>query len=620
MHPGTRTCLLTALLFLSTLASAGCPKKGDCEGETCSDAGFCLEDRECAGGEICEQGVCVPARDGPCSVDTDCRAGERCEALTGKCVSTTGCTSDAACGSLERCDLATGTCIGDPGCTRDLDCSPPQTICEGGACVPGCAQSGCSGTDTCEASTGRCQPVGGCSTDAQCSPPARICEGGACVPGCGDTGCSTGWTCLAATGRCESDGSCTSDAECGAPARICHSGSCIDGCTPGGCGTEWSCNTSTGRCESGTGGCISDANCSPPAAICVGGSCTAGCTTTGCTTGTCNTSTGRCGTATTTCSTNADCSAPFPLCAGGTCVADGSSDCTTTGCTTGSLCDPYLGACEPRGTVPLGQNCTTHEQCADDYCVILGDGQGRCTRACSATHQCPVDFNCYAIPPPGTSFCLHETLIGKDYGPSPMGTACSGTVNTCQSGMCLTLVGACTDSCQHDRDCLSGDACTLLIGDFDGNYIDEVRTICFPRGFGGTTGDACSSNDQCMRGNCMGTPPGSICADPCCKSTDCPTGFTCQPVQRPGAEGLFRACGAMPPTGTAPVGSPCNRADHTPCRSAWCFEDKTGAPPYCTDTCCSDADCPSGFRCLSELFDVDGDSVFDVSQPLCQRR
>ncbi len=608
---------ILALLPLTLLGLGACASKASCPDGGCADAGVCLTDTECRGGEICEQGVCVPARSGPCTSDAECPGGRRCELLTGACVDTSGCRSDTECPSGQRCDRSTGECTSDPGCRRDVECAPPATICANGQCVDGCTVRGCAGSETCDSSSGRCVPPGGCTEDAACDPPRSICTGGTCVPGCGIDPCPDGWNCNFTTGRCVTTGACTTDAECGPPAQICYAGRCVAGCTSGSCGAGSTCDPGTGRC-SGATGCVTDTNCSPPATICEGGACVPGCTSTGCTSGTCNTGTGRCASGS-GCTSDAQCADPFPICQGGTCVSAGGG-CTQTGCPSGQLCDPYREQCEPRGTLPLGSTCTRHEECADDYCIVLGDGVGRCTRACSATHQCPLDFVCYALPPPGTSFCIHESLIGKDYGPSPPGAFCSATSNTCHSGMCLTLTGVCTDSCQHDRDCRTGEACTLLIGDFDGNGVDEVRTICMERGLGGTTGDACTANSQCMRGNCMGTPPGSVCGDPCCTSNDCPWGTTCQPVQRAGAEGLFRACGAATPTGDAPVGSPCNRADHTPCRSGWCFEDKQGAPPYCTDTCCTDADCPSGFRCVSELFDVNNDGTYDVSQPLCERR
>ena len=71
---------------------------------------------------------------------------------------------------------------------------------------------------------------------------------------------------------------------------------------------------------------------------------------------------------------------------------------------------------------------------------------------------------------------------------------------------------------------------------------------------------------------------------------------------------------------TGAVGTPCSRTDHRPCRSAWCMEDETGAPPYCTDTCSTDGDCPTGYQCRSKLFDTNGDGTDDISYPLCHRR
>ncbi|MHC4696849.1 MAG: TolB family protein, partial [Planctomycetota bacterium] len=69
-----------------------------------------------------------------CSSDTDCASGETC--VGGVCVPVTpDCTSDLDCGLDETC--VGGVCVPvTPGCTSELDCGPDET-CVDGTCVPG---------------------------------------------------------------------------------------------------------------------------------------------------------------------------------------------------------------------------------------------------------------------------------------------------------------------------------------------------------------------------------------------------------------------------------------------------------------------------------------------------
>lgn len=600
-----------------------CTKSGErCRNGKCSGTTACIIDGDCAGGEICTAGICTDVNV-VCTGDADCARGQQCNQLTGACIDIPPCTEDADCETGFLCRQSTGECVVDPGCSRDIDCGPPARVCEAGVCIDGCGSAGCVLPETCGPITGRCAVDQSCTTDGDCNGAQPVCQGGQCIDGCEISGCSPGAICNTTTHRCDGQPVCDTDADCGAPVSICYLSVCIDGCEPGLCGTGYVCGTTTGRCQpEGSGGCTSDAGCAPPSTVCQSGTCVSGCTAGSCGVGfLCNAATGRCevdpggG-----CTIDSDCTAPFTQCVSGECLPVG-GDCTTNGCPVGQLCDPYLGACESQGTVALGAACTSHGDCASDYCLVLGGGVQVCTRVCGASHQCPLDFNCFEVPPAGTRFCIHEALIGKDYGSSGAGVACSAAVNTCQSGICYTPTGQCSDTCQNQSECERAvDTCYLLIGDFDGNLVEELLTLCLPGAFGQGQGQFCSVNDDCLRGNCLGGTSGNYCADPCCKSGDCPSGYTCQAVTRTNASGVIRACGQSGVTGIAPVGSPCSRVDHTPCRSAWCLEDPTGAPPYCTDTCCGAADCPSGFRCIAKLFDTNNDGVDDVSQPLCQRR
>jgi hypothetical protein len=102
---------------------------------------------------------------------------------------------------------------GDGGCSGNDDCEP-GTVCDDGACVPGCAEDQPCADDDEMCCSGACidpqtdsEHCGGC--DMPCSPPANAtiaCVDAACTP----NGCEDGWSdCdgMAADG-CETEGEC----------------------------------------------------------------------------------------------------------------------------------------------------------------------------------------------------------------------------------------------------------------------------------------------------------------------------------------------------------------------------------------------------------------------------
>jgi uncharacterized protein (DUF2141 family) len=162
----------------------------------------------CTGGNTCDPstGRCMPPQG--CASDSACGAPAAiCEASA--CVPGCGMAGGISCGAGTVCDNATGRCRPLAGpCTSDAACGPPNQVCEGGQCVPGCSQVGglqCSGATQCNNGSGRCDPLPNptCMDDAQCNAPSTICQNGACVPGCASSGCGTNLTCNMTSGRCE---------------------------------------------------------------------------------------------------------------------------------------------------------------------------------------------------------------------------------------------------------------------------------------------------------------------------------------------------------------------------------------------------------------------------------
>jgi hypothetical protein len=68
-----------------------------------------------------------------------------------------------------------------PTCNTDSECAGwPANICSGGACVPGCTQSGCATPLVCQSATGHCA-VASCATDADCDAGSYCSQAGMCL-------------------------------------------------------------------------------------------------------------------------------------------------------------------------------------------------------------------------------------------------------------------------------------------------------------------------------------------------------------------------------------------------------------------------------------------------------
>jgi Cys-rich repeat protein len=142
----------------------------DCDGqvdEGCSMT--CASNADCAAGEVCIDGVCIPA--GPqCSQDLDCPAGQVC--IAGTC--------QPACTDFD----GDGFCAGEDCDDRDASVNPAASeLCDGrdndcdGLVDEGCGQA--------------------CTADADCAA-GQVCWQGVCVLGCRtDADCPAGQACLA---------------------------------------------------------------------------------------------------------------------------------------------------------------------------------------------------------------------------------------------------------------------------------------------------------------------------------------------------------------------------------------------------------------------------------------
>lgn len=143
------TGTLTADFFDVSSPPPACVSNADCaRGELCQ-AGVCVpsavgctSNAQCASGQVCQAGQCVPTTQPMCATDSDCAAGESCQA--GQCLPTLppSCTTDRDCATGELCQA--GTCVPyATGCTSNAQC-PSGSVCQSGACVPW-APTSCSG-------------------------------------------------------------------------------------------------------------------------------------------------------------------------------------------------------------------------------------------------------------------------------------------------------------------------------------------------------------------------------------------------------------------------------------------------------------------------------------------
>jgi hypothetical protein len=162
-----------------------------------------------------------------CRLSAECAPPSSVCSADGRCVA--GCSAESCVGGA-ACDLLTRECSGGPSersCDGDSDCDPPDLVCRTSTntCVAGCTSSDtCAEGFRCDPSSGHCcdgpscpdrpDAAEGCNSDFECvGAPALICSGGACVPGCGQTGCAAPLQCDPTSGHCERS-RCARDADC----------------------------------------------------------------------------------------------------------------------------------------------------------------------------------------------------------------------------------------------------------------------------------------------------------------------------------------------------------------------------------------------------------------------
>lgn len=627
---------------LAAVVLAACPdeeKQTAVDGVPCDRDNDCLgafpELRECEVPVCSEAGVCAigEARDG-----SECRDGQICTShdycLQGNCTGIAlDCDDDDPC-TEDRCDNKSGcysiaaedglACDDDNGCTLGDACA--DGLCRSGALTPGCCRfdGDCADDDPC--TDDRC-------TEGACTHPFNFApcnDGNACT---GPDHCDGAGACGGDARLCDDGNACTIDT-CNPDSGTCSSGPATDGspCEDGNpCTVEDTCGA--GVCESGPSlcECTTDADCATfedgdlcngtlrcASLRCVVDPLTVvACNPTGdtaCVKNTCDPETAQCRPVAalngTFCQDQNPCT-DVDQCQNGLCFGVPKS-CDDQNPCTFDACSPVTGCANVANNLPCndGSACTGNDQCQGGQCagVLI---------ACNDQNPCTAD-SCDPI-----AGCRFNPTAGE----CSDGNACTDG-DACAGGQCVPGQNTC--QCDVDGDCAAredGDKCngTLVCRDHQ-CVVDQATVVtcnttgdttcrktvcqaatglCVPSftadGVGCSDGSACTAQDECLAGLCVGSAvdcdDGNLCTtDACdpasgCRNTQntlaCDDGNRCTGNDKCGG-GLCSGVNV-----TCDDGNPCTVDACNP--ASGCAV--SNAPD---NTACNDAEpCTSGDRCVA---------------------
>lgn len=651
------------------------------DGNSCTIQDLCLQGsckgsfRDCDDGNPCTVETCsedlgcvVQVALGACDDGNVCTTEDRCD--EGFCIGHAVDCSDGNPCTADRCDLGVG-CLHEPiegvPCDDGDGCTSPD-LCIAGACTKGMARD-CDDENVCTLDV--CEPESGeCTHEAAADIPCNdgdlctqddFCLAGECVPGpdrqCDDDNFCTDDLCEPAVGciYVNNQDPCDDGLACTVGDR-CASGSCSSGpqisCQDGNVCTLDSCDPGSGQClhlqidwpcDDGNA-CSKDDRCLE--GLCQGAavSCDDG---NPCTADSCSPATGCVHLQLALPCNDGNACTSGDVCGAGSCIpgtvfksCDDGNPCTT------DVCVPSTGAClhEPgSGPCDDGDPCTVGDTC---------DG-GACRAGSLEWCDCLDDSDC--LPFVGDDLCKGFMLCDRSLAPFRCRLAlnsvvhCEQPLNPCMMSQCNPETGMCEslsladdtpcDSgspclfathCQNgtctggeDVDCNDGNPCTEDWCDpFSGcSYVNLWATTC-------DDGNACTSGDRCIEGECRGTS--KICEDgnpctmgvcdpatggcstlnlpsscndgnPCTEMDSCADGvcqgtpvdcFDGNPCTQDGCE-LETGCRNVPVEGECDDGNLCTESDE--CANGHC----TGVPLSCDDeNPCTDDTCEPEIGCL----------------------
>ena len=612
--------------------------------------GFCLNDKHCGDdGNPCTKAVCDTAQTAcavaqvinPCSDNNGCTTGDHC--VAGGCVGQVKFCGDGNPCTADTCQGVSGSCVhaaAPQGSTcNDGDVCTAGDTCNQGQCVPAttksCDDNNSCTADSCNKFTGACLNTPnsddlGCSDGDACTD-GDSCGGGSCLPGktkgCADSDPCTADACAGGQcthevingcgGNCAQDGDCKADgnpctaATCDAQASKCTSapasGPCDDGkpctdvdsCAAGQCiGAAKDCNDNNvctaDTCNAATGACVhnklgqstvcDDGNPCSVSDRCESGVCKPGqakdCDdNNACTVDSCNPNNGAC--VATPAATGTPCDdgnacTQGDKCASkgqyGYCAAGSTKNCNDKDSCTSDACDSATGQCKNTPVNGCGGNCSQDGDCPQSPCnyMFCQAKTGKCAYKPFAGDPCD----------DGNPCTVKDTCV-KQGGCSGYAKDCDGDAPPCNTGSCDAKTGDCLfQPTQNGAACEDGDACTTEEFCDTGKCIGGNHKSCddgdactsdscsaktgacshstAPDGTGCNDGDACTPGDKCLGGACL---PGlnKTCSDgePCtADACDKQTG-ACSYSKIPGCGGYCKA------------DSDCNEDNNT-CTKAYC--------------------------------------------------
>ncbi len=606
---GTTTCTGSTLSQVSQCNGSGscaAPATSSCVPYNCGTNACktsCQNNADCISNSYyctAPGGICQPKKSNgmACGVANECGSGFCTDDV---------CCGVAACPTCQACDVGAnaGACANVASGIADARCTPAPPcgntgICNGaGACTQAASSVQC-GNASCSATT--YTPPAFCSGSGSCSNPGTqscapyVCGTNACRVDCSSDGqCTGGNYCTGSGGSCVPKkgpgASCMAGNECG-------TGNCVDGvcCSSPSCPTCQACNVggSAGICANvGAGAAEPHARCtaSPPcgntgacdgagtceeasASIQCGGSSCSGSTHTLPTfcsgTGSCSAATTQscapyvCGTTTcrTSCTSDGDCTSgnycnPSAMCvakkaAGATCSGDdecGTGNCVDNTCCTTSSC----GTCQACNITGNGICASVANGTSEPHGLCLTSppcgNTGTCTGG--ACTQAPASMSC------ATPFCIGTVFHPTAFCNGSGSCSASGT-QECAPYLCSS--GGCTNSCDNDTECASGNYCNA--------------GSCVAKRINGQT---CTAATQCASAHCT--------EGYCCGSSACPS---CQSCAVAGMQGTCTNVGSGDPD---PTGT-CVDQGRASCQRNGACNGSGGCALYDTSTVCS-ASCSS---------------------------
>lgn len=489
---------------------------GLCNGDsTCDDGDSCTENDICDGTGLCEGTpiVCPVTDADQCTIDECVNGSCQNNAFTGACDDGNACTENDVC--------TAGSCAGTAvQCDDGIFCDGPEFCVENpnAAGQPMCmtgAFPDCTDNNICT------QDV--CDFDSdQCDNPPLAEIGQQCGSDVG--ACTFGiYTCSNATGLVCFGNTGPQPEQCGPDNRGNGIDEDCDGVIDNGCGApcDFPADCPVDQCSVIT--CVNNTcvyTAFPNGTLCDDGF---GCT-------------------------SAD------QCINGTCA--GVLDCDDMNECTDDICNPFNGECANLHRISPcddGDECTLNDACQQINGTSICIGSAK---ICNDMNQCTAD-SCDS----GTGNCIFTNLTSTDCDDADectLGDICqngecvsSAVVdcddnNVCSDDTCLDMGGAamCTYKhnnllCDDGNACTSNDTCVrgmctglTIVNCADSNVCTldmcDVTTGCINQPISDTLcddADLCTTNDVCVNGTCVGTP--IVCNDknPCtvdtCQNNDC---------------------------------------------------------------------------------------------------